>query len=186
MLTICWTPCLVFAMAHPPLQAYGTRDRRGLPERSSGASTQWARSLGWSPHSLASQGSGWGNPAMCRASALTHPLHPGCPIPPLTAPWDPRHSQRPPSTLCFQAVQQLWHTWSICLWHSAWSVSWSCKAQLRCSVLCATPPIPDVRGHTPSRVLCPPWSRGLSPVSWTQSRLPTVFTANAWPTAGAQ
>lgn len=53
-----------------------------------------------------------------------------------------------------------------------------CSVQLPRSPMCVATLLP--------RMLCPSWSRGLSPVSWTQSRLPTGSIANTWPTAGAQ
>lgn len=51
---------------------------------------------------MASQGSEWGNPAMCPASALTPPRHPGVPHPPLIAPRDPCHSHGPPQYTAFR------------------------------------------------------------------------------------
>ena len=184
MLTICWTPCLVLAMVHPPLQAYGTRDRRGLPERSSGASTQWVRSLRWSPYSLASQESGWGNPAMCPASALTpctQGAHPptDSTVGSLPLPMPTKH------TVLSGCAASVTHRERLPL-HSAWSFHG--PAKLSSDALCSVqlPRSPTCTATLLPRVLCLPRSRGLSPVSQAQSRLPTVSIANAWPTAGAQ
>lgn len=81
------------------------------------------------------------------SSISSYPRHPGVPHPSLIALWDPHHSHGPPSTLLSGCAASVTHLGRLPL---ALCLTGFMVLQSKAQMLCAAPPIPDVRGHTPS------------------------------------